>query len=594
VSSASTLTAVRQQGVTQQKDPAERRLQKTTSRKTPVDITELRVRKGVVGSNKPFRDEDNDWLKGLSFTFANTTSKEIAYVEASVILYFETNNVPFQDDLTWGSMDGNGGRLKPGTSATMSMTDEQFSTLQMILIANHYPPRFNHVVVRIQGVLFSDGLFWRNGRNYYRDPLNPDKWIRDIEFMKGGKYENVKPMGLFKNRATKGRFSPSNYGPWPSATEQDSFRPASAIASEKGSFFKVGFASAIVPLQTQNCGPTQGSACQRSGHCYEARPLENVPCAVASGPNCYAEDWDVDDIGGGGYNGGTFNLEYRKVKCYVGANINNSVCQIEGPCNCQIIDETGCETTAEGCQNNNWFWNYSNNSCHEEQQGCPLNCDPYYPLDSGSCLSAVDYCGFQWGCEYGFTDGGSGCCCGATPILVDIRSGINLTDAYNGVSFDMGADGHREPIAWTRASSATAWLALDRDGDGQINSGRELFGNFTEQPNATTQRNGFVALAEFDRHENGGDNDGIIDSRDSAFAKLQLWQDANHDGISGPTELHTLSAFGIVSIDLDYKLSKRQDRYGNQFRYRSRIRFANGAERFAWDVLLQVNPPPRT
>src|SRR4029077_18750385 len=104
-----------------------------------------------------------------------------------------------------------------------------------------------------------------------------------------------------------------------------------------------------------------------------------------------------------------------------------------------------------------------------------------------------------------------------------------------GVFFDMGGDGHREPIAWTTQGSDNAWLCLDRNGKGTIYSGKELFGNFTDQPHATTTRNGFVALTEFDRADLGGNDDGVIDKRDAIFDLLWLWQDTNHNGVSEPS-----------------------------------------------------------
>jgi trimeric autotransporter adhesin len=57
--------------------------------------------------------------------------------------------------------------------------------------------------------------------------------------------------------------------------------------------------------------------------------------------------------------------------------------------------------------------------------------------------------------------------------------------------------------------------------------------------------------------------DGVIDTQDAVYKKLVLWWDMNHDGVSQPTELLTLSSQGLTSIRLDYKTVGRQAQYGN-------------------------------
>ena len=243
--------------------------------------------------------------------------------------------------------------------------------------------------------------------------------------------------------------------------------------------------------------------------------------------------------------------------------------------------------TEEECEQAGLYWNFSESTCNSTPQECPGYCEEQGGID-------LDLCQYEFGCPQGFQAGDSrtGLCCfpAPCPVVVDVDgSGFQFTNAINGVNFDIDGDGNLDHISWTSGSSTNAWLVLDRNGNGVIDNGTELFGNVTQQtvPRGE-QPNGFLALSKYDRPSEGGNGDGLITSADAIFSSLRLWQDVNHNGISESGELHPLATAGITALELDYKESKRIDEEGNHFRYRAKVKNAQGQQlgRWAWDVFL--------
>jgi hypothetical protein len=272
---------------------------------------------------------------------------------------------------------------------------------------------------------------------------------------------------------------------------------------------------------------------------------------------------------------------------YDQGNISSACCSANG---------TACHVTADCCTNG-YVCRSSGTcgTCSLTTEVCGTTADCCIPGDT--CIGRV--CSAPTGdsppCG---TPGGPVCPGqGASPVILDIDGkGFSLTSAAGGVLFDISGTGRPIQMGWTASGADNAFLALP-GADGLVRNGQQLFGDFTPQP-PSENPNGFKALAVYDLPANGGNGDGIMDSRDAIFSSLRLWIDANHDGISQPAELHTLTSLGVNSISLAYKLSEKEDQYGNRFRYRAKVNpndsDASRVDRKAYDVFFVTLNPTAT
>lgn len=152
------------------------------------------------------------------------------------------------------------------------------------------------------------------------------------------------------------------------------------------------------------------------------------------------------------------------------------------------------------------------------------------------------------------------------PIVINFEDNYRLVGAESPVMFDILATGDPLLIGWTAAGADEAFLCLDRDQNGTIDSGAELFGNAVMLADGTRARNGFVALSTFDDN-----SDAMIDERDPIWSQLRLWRDLNHDGTSQPSEIAPVAGSRVTAISVDHHWTGRRDSSGNTFRFKSQV-----------------------
>ena len=143
------------------------------------------------------------------------------------------------------------------------------------------------------------------------------------------------------------------------------------------------------------------------------------------------------------------------------------------------------------------------------------------------------------------------------PIVLDISGlGITTKSVTAGVYYDLDNNGFAEKTGWIDAKSGI--LVLDRDGNGKIEAGKELFGDRTILDDGKTASSGFAALAALDSN-----HDGVIDAKDAKFSELRIWIDKDGNGVSTPDELLTLEEAGIKSLNLSNEFVGKVDENGN-------------------------------
>ena len=148
------------------------------------------------------------------------------------------------------------------------------------------------------------------------------------------------------------------------------------------------------------------------------------------------------------------------------------------------------------------------------------------------------------------------------PLILDLdNDGIETIGKDEGVVFDHNGTGVKINTGWI--NSDDGFLVLDRNGNGLIDSGRELFGDSTplfdeEGLQIGTAQDGFAALAQEDTN-----GDGVVDQQDARWEQLRIWRDLNQNGISEANELATMGESSIVSITVNKQQNSQVLNNGN-------------------------------
>ena len=165
------------------------------------------------------------------------------------------------------------------------------------------------------------------------------------------------------------------------------------------------------------------------------------------------------------------------------------------------------------------------------------------------------------------------------PLVIDLgATGIATYGLSADMHLDMDGDGFAERVGF--AGPQEGVLVLDRNGDGILSNGAELFGEFTPLGGGQLAVNGFQALSQFDRNK-----DGVIDALDPVWGSLRVgvWETDPFGNVivadpGAAMSFRTMEELGIQSIGVGSTIVENQgpDGSGNTKTRTGSLTFAGG------------------
>jgi hypothetical protein len=171
-----------------------------------------------------------------------------------------------------------------------------------------------------------------------------------------------------------------------------------------------------------------------------------------------------------------------------------------------------------------------------------------------------------------------------SPLILDLDglNGVETLGKPAGIHFDHDGNKFAEQTGWVGQNDGM--LVWDKNGNGQIDNGAELFGNNTVLKNGSKADNGFTALADLDSNK-----DGKVDANDAAASQLRVFKDANSNGVVDDGELLTLAQAGVKSLNTGYTTQAVTDANGNQHLQAGSFTTTSGQNRAMDDVWFAVD-----